>query len=366
MKTILHIGMPKTGSTALQDCLRASRGALAARGVLYPENPEGCTFNNHRLLVFGFLPFRRLPRHILKDPRYTAATLPAHYAAMLDTVRDQIAAARPGHLVLSSESLFRRLHLWARWRFGRTLGPLAENPVVAAYLRRPSEFYLSNLQQRLRGAYAIGPVRTPAMAKILRGYGATFGRDAVRPRIFHRAGLHGGDIVRDFLAAYLPEAGVDPDRLTRGHNANETLGAESMDLMRRYRRAFHPDSDNVPARGSTLLVRALKEVEGKVPVARPRLRPEIAEMIDYATPDPLAVRDAWGLVFPDLDYRRFERGRLAAIPARDWRLDELVVLDPATERAILRALARTRWARDDPARRPWIDGTLRDLPEPRP
>jgi hypothetical protein len=71
MKTILHIGMPKTGTTALQDCLRASRADLAAAGILYPENPPGCRFNNHRMLVMGFLPFDALPRHMVSHREYT-------------------------------------------------------------------------------------------------------------------------------------------------------------------------------------------------------------------------------------------------------------------------------------------------------
>ena len=63
MRTILHIGQPKTGSTALQTCLKASKAELAAAGVLYPDNPPGCGFNNHRLLIAGYTADRDPARH---------------------------------------------------------------------------------------------------------------------------------------------------------------------------------------------------------------------------------------------------------------------------------------------------------------
>lgn len=63
MRTILHIGMPKTRSTVLQDCLRGPRGAL------YPQNPPGRPFSNHPMPLFGFLPRRDPPRRVRKYPR---------------------------------------------------------------------------------------------------------------------------------------------------------------------------------------------------------------------------------------------------------------------------------------------------------
>ena len=316
MRTILHIGMPKTGSTALQDLMLASRPYLEESGVLYPANPAGCGFNNHRMLIFGFTRFRRLPRHIVQHPEYTRWNLRNHYAGMLAGIQEQVEAVRPSHMVLSSESLFRRLHFPARWNLRRTLAPITGNTVVAAYLRRPSAFYLSNLQQRLRHSHVIGPVRTPSMNRILRDYAATFGPENVRPRVYHRNNLLDGDIVRDFFDAYLEDARIDVTRLTRGDNANETLSAESMDLLQRFRKTFHPEIDNVPQRSSVLLARMLRQAERAAGARRPRLRPYVAEMIDYARLDPLHLRDTYGVVFPDLDYRRFRAGPAGSDPSK--------------------------------------------------
>jgi len=137
--------------------------------------------------------------------------------------------------------------------------------------------------------------------------------------------------------------------------------------MRRYRLALHPGRADVATPDSAGLLRALVRADRAVGAPRPRLRPQIAEAIDYARSDPLRLRDAYGLVFPDLDYRRLERrGPLASRGAwalvrgavRPWRLEEVVTLDPRTRRALLEALARSRWARREARRGRWVADLL--------
>jgi hypothetical protein len=365
MRTVLHIGMPKTGTTALQECLQASRGYLADCRVLYPANPPGCSFHNHRLLIFGFTPYRRLPRHILRYPAYTRANLTEKYDEFLGHLHGQVRDSRPGWVVLSSETLFRRLGPGARRSLRRALEPLGDL-AVAAYLRRPSEYYLSNLQQRLKHSYRIGWLWVPPMSAILGSYARAFGPGAVRPRIYDRSLLAEGDIVRDFLRTSLPEVAIDIGRLTPEKRGNETVSAESMDLLSRYRAAFHAEADNVATRDSIELVRTLRRADAAVGARRPQLLPEIAENIDYARADPLRLRDAYGIEFPGLDYRRLERRapwiRLPGLPGLPRRLSELVLIDRPLQRELLHRLAGSRWTKADPARRPWIDGLLREPP----
>ncbi len=360
MRTILHIGMPKTGSTALQTCLLASQAQLLAAGVLYPDNPPGCRFNNHRLLVAGYTPFARLPRHIRRDPDYTAANMAERYAAFRDHIADQAHAVAPEVVILSSESLFRTPSRRARAALRAVLPPGTETVDVAAYLRRPSEQYLSNLQQRLRNSWRIGPLWVPPMAGILAGYADIFGRDAVRPRLFARGALRDGDIVADFLAAWLPEAGLDAAALARGTNDNISVGAESMDILRRYRLAFHRATDNVIAPDSVKLVSLLRRLEAKAGVGRALLHPGVAARLDLSRPDPLVLRDCWGITFPEFDYAalarrgRFRLPGLARLDRRERDLAEIVVIDRAVQRALLSALAKTKWVRADPPRRRWV------------
>ena len=214
MKTILHIGMPKTGSTVLQDCLRASRDRLAAQGVLYPANPPGCAFNNHRMLIFGFTAVPRPAAARAQVPRATRrANLGARLRRRSSTISArEVAAARPAALVLSSETPVPPARRRGAGRsLAAALARLRREPTVAVYLRRPSDYYLSALQQRLKSAHTVTPPRVQSPVGVLASYAAAFGAGGaaaagLRPRRCSTS----GDIVADFLAAYLPECGDRP------------------------------------------------------------------------------------------------------------------------------------------------------------
>lgn len=84
---LIHIGVPKTGTTALQSCLAASREVLAAAGIAYPG-----TRHNHVPAVRYPLGWPASPEQIPHDERRWNAL-----------VRD--AARHDGPIVVSAESL---------------------------------------------------------------------------------------------------------------------------------------------------------------------------------------------------------------------------------------------------------------------
>ena len=55
MKIIMHIGMPKTGSTAIQFALAKSRENLLSNGILYPVNPEPFSNQVKHMLYMSLL-----------------------------------------------------------------------------------------------------------------------------------------------------------------------------------------------------------------------------------------------------------------------------------------------------------------------
>src|SRR5690606_16945170 len=104
VKLIIHIGMPKTGSTALQRSLRLLHPALLKQGILYPRlRGMGINHNTLWLLTRSQSIPSRYFRHLLaSNPQYVSGVLPRAWADLIN----QIERYRPQTLILSGELLF--------------------------------------------------------------------------------------------------------------------------------------------------------------------------------------------------------------------------------------------------------------------
>lgn len=363
MRILLHIGMAKAGSSALQDALGGSHRALAARGALYPRRLGGTTYSSHSLLLPAVCDWRG-SRSLQFAPEDRGPSLEPASRVFLDALRAEIAASAPRALILSSEHLFRVLPDGGTERLPALLAGLGGTdggaPTVIAYLRRPSEHYLSGLQQHLKASHEVKTPRAPRYRNVLESYAAMFGADALALQLYHRPAFVEGDIVADFAARHLAAFGVTRADIAPPDRTNDTLSAESADVSRRFRLAFFADRDNRMTKESKTLVAALRDADVATGAPRPKLRPGIAERIDYARPDPLWLRDRHGVTFPDFDYRRIEAGRPVPPAEGPVALEDIVEIDRGRERAILAELRAAPWAAE-PGRRDWIDALLAEL-----
>ena len=343
MDALFHIGMAKTGSTALQTALYGSADHLASRGVLYPHDPDRPRAVNHRLFATQAAPVSRLPWHMagFGGPREAAA----RFAAFQTHVLRDIEVLRPDLLVFSAETMFTRIHASHRQRLLRAFrGFGVRAPVFVAYVRRPSERYVSALQQALRRSVEVRQPRRRNWRGPVTDYEALFGKGCVRLHLFHRSALRDGDIVADFCARHLAPHGVETDRLRRAGEANVSVSAESMGILRDFRVEFHSGGDTRRIASVDALREALRAADAACGAARPRLCAEVAEMADYVSDEPLWLRDRHCVEFPGFDYRRLEEGRFAALPARPLALEEIVESDPETRLKVLAHLAGSGWA----------------------
>ena len=228
VKIILHIGMPKAGSTALQAALVAARRPLRKAGVLYPKGAF-----NHNFLVAGVAPPDRLGRVFAQQYQGDADRIRVDFAAFWQGIVAAIDRRRPEVVVLSAETMFSGLWSGGPEPLRRLVAPLDARLEIVCYVRRPSDYYLSMAQQQLKASSTLpvaGPVgyRRPLEA-------ARAVADAVHVIAYDRAQFPDGDIVADFATRFLPAAGAGL-RAVPDPKVKPSMSAEAMDIVQAFRR----------------------------------------------------------------------------------------------------------------------------------
>ncbi|GAA0309722.1 hypothetical protein [Rhodovulum strictum] len=213
---ILHIGSPKTGTTALQQFLHDNEDALRARGINY---------------------VRAARAHLAHNPLALAIAEGDGARLLADVLRECDAAPDRLH-VLSSEILFRSI---VTQRMPRDLAAALRGRVrVICYLRRQDRYAEAIYKQRAknglalddRAAFLDGFLPRLRYSQVLGDYADLMGEAALHLRPFDRRLLPEGDIVADFAAECL---GIDD--LTgfarAGGDANPTLSVELSEMLGR-------------------------------------------------------------------------------------------------------------------------------------
>jgi hypothetical protein len=142
---------------------------------------------------------------------------------------------------------------------------------------------------------------------------------------YERASLHGGDITRDFLRRAAPAAAdvlKDSDFL----QSNQTISAEGMDVLHRYRAFNHPDRDGQFTPDTGEIIRQIAGVEaGLGGFTRPVAHGSVRDYLDNSCVDLLWLRERFGVDFPGVDYSRISGGH--APPAPPQRVSDICALD---------------------------------------
>lgn len=123
-KLFVHIGAPKTGTSAIQHFMLRNRDALARQGVLYPQG--GMLKSAHHLIGAAI--------HPLRSKRLGNATPDEVLAKAIAQIREEVAALKPRALVISTEYLWGVL---SPAQIHRLLGCFEDYEIhIVAYLRR--------------------------------------------------------------------------------------------------------------------------------------------------------------------------------------------------------------------------------------
>ncbi len=210
---VIHIGSPKTGTTALQSYLFNNEDALRSGGVNYMRAARTHIAHNP------------LPAQILKDAG----------APLWRAIADEYAASPDSTHIISSEILFRIIVA----RKLDTLVPadLRRNTRVVCYLR-PQDSYIEVLYKQLLKNNRVPADRKGFMqairprlnyTQILDAYADIFGADNILVRPFVRDRLENRDIVSDFTS--LIGAGKLENPAPEADNTNKTLSAELSEML---------------------------------------------------------------------------------------------------------------------------------------
>ena len=211
---ILHIGSPKTGTTALQQFLHSNADALRKAGVNYMTAAR---------------------THIAHNP--LAQAVPQGKAAELvaQIVKEYDANPDMTHVV-SSEIMFRVVV--ANGLKGLFPEHIARNTKVICYLRRQDR-YAEVLYKQLaknalvpndRTSFLAGQIKKLAFTNFLDVYAEMFGTENIRIKPFDRKAFKDGDIVADFAEDMLGLSDLSGfDRPTR--EANKSMSVELSEML---------------------------------------------------------------------------------------------------------------------------------------
>lgn len=216
MRAIIHIGIEKTGTTAIQAFLAANRESLSARGILVPES-LGRQASRHLAVMSRDEP---------ETDRYFQRRGIAGRGRRLDILKaweadwDRELIESDAHLCLmSSEHLHSTLRNDSEIaRLKTLLTPRFNDGLkIVVYIRDQLDQVLSARSTALKSgsrSFEIGPAsrhRSLDYQELIQRWAAVFGEMAVHTRLYERSTWPEGDLITDFMRT----CGLDTVKLTR-------------------------------------------------------------------------------------------------------------------------------------------------------
>jgi len=262
----LHIGLAKTGTTAVQAYLAANRRILLEEHrTLFPRS-LGRQLSSH--LAAACQQSARPDDLRKKRGLLTPAAVDGYREDLAARLAEEIDRERPERLVISCEHFTSRLHSDAELACLKSfLSPFTRSIRVWIYLRRQDELIRSAYTTAIRNG-GTAPFRWPGAGRerpdlhfdrLLDRWAREFSEQAINVRLYDRSRLARNDIVADFCDAL-----ALPDNLNRPEvESNVSLDKQSLDFLRAFNAHvpyFNGDTVN-RARGD--INRAVDDYEGR-------------------------------------------------------------------------------------------------------
>ena len=191
-KLIVHIGMNKTGSTAIQSSLRGASG----NGYLYPALGEPPYKPRHEDGFDQVFSSQRFQDNPLGSDE--AARIGSIVAAGKEAIRQAAADAGEMPVILSSEGAYRYLLRDDLAALHQFIEPLFDDVQIVAYVRDPFGFTSAAFHNWIKGHRLAKFELKYQPYRRFRKFDRAFGRDRVHLWKFDRSSFPDGDVVAHF------------------------------------------------------------------------------------------------------------------------------------------------------------------------
>lgn len=230
--------------------------------------------------------------------------------------------------------------------------PILESTQVISYLRRPSSYYVANLQQRLKAQHYISAPERRIYASRLAAWENIGDLQLVE---FKKTALHLQDVVQDFWKRALGSLPL-PSGVNR-IRTNKSLSAEGLYLLQRFRHIRYPDKEGIFYRGSDQLLKRMLLVEESnsqnASFTPLRTQDDIRDHIDYSTNDNEILLERFGFQFDFLKGTKHPENYQLPRLSEPLMLDDIVPVDMQKVELLVellrtdkRVLAPRRWLLD--------------------
>lgn len=326
---LIHIGHGKTGSTAIQKCLRAAAPDLEANGIYFPDPAK---HDNHQDIFV----------HLTGSPKYappkgqSEEQRRAYCEAQWDIALAHITATQPKRVILSCENQFRPFSKEAFERMNGLLAPHFSKIDVVAYLRSPSSYFLSAVQQDLKKRPEFDLPSASRYRDTLEPW-RDMGPGPLTAHLFVRDALYNGNVVDDFWHRYLPE--MDASAIPQLVDVNTTVSAEAMDVFQDFFRGKFDAPARYYAKRDQRMKALIRQADADVSGgAKPRLLDGLREIIDARCTDLDWLAQEFGITFIDLHPSNMTADEADAI-YNTWRdVSDICPVDADRKAALVRKI----------------------------
>jgi hypothetical protein len=300
-RLVLHVGQPKTGTTALQSVLSENAPQLLAQGsVLYPTRTSPSE-HKHAFAIPWLLGIDN--EAIQRRARVCGDELRRLSQAYWQSLLAEVNQVGPEVLVLSAEG-FWFLHQASQedvTLFQQALYAIVQNITVAGYLKSPAAYFLSMINQKLRNYHPVQMPRPDFYSATMLAWESA-GFDSCSWRVFERGTLINGDIVDDFCGQYLPGSVRVAELQRQGvERANASVSNEALVILEHLAIRYPVLASDLYDRRRHQIVAMLRQADSAVGGhCRPRLSEGAAVLLTRHCQDLSWLRDR-GICFEDVD-----------------------------------------------------------------